>query len=176
MIDQKNLFSAQHELFPSQPLAPDKPRNQDFARIASGKTLAIAIVCRTRLENSRLATKQTLELFPGAPVAQHSLLPECTPSAQVSALAEYCRSGGRVCPAPIYWNALWELLPNKTRVGSGWSPSLPLILGGWWYSTDGEKRQVLVEHILWAEKHSVLSETGRYLRSLSEDEWHHENE
>ena len=43
-------------------------------------------------------------------------------------LIAYCRENSRVCPMPQRWNALWELLPNRKRVGGGWEPPLPLIL------------------------------------------------
>jgi len=43
-------------------------------------------------------------------------------------LIAYCRENSRVCPVPQRWNALWELLPDRKRVGGGWEPALPLIL------------------------------------------------
>jgi hypothetical protein len=49
----------------------------------------------------------------------------------VETLIAYCRQDGRVCPQPIRWNELWEMLPNRTRIGSGWMPPLPLILAAW---------------------------------------------
>lgn len=46
-----------------------------------------------------------------------------------SDLETYIGLEGRVCPIPTRWNELWELLPGRHRVGSGWVPPLPLILG-----------------------------------------------
>lgn len=40
-------------------------------------------------------------------------------------LIAYCRENNRVCPMPQRWNALWELLPDRARVGGGWEPPLP---------------------------------------------------
>ena len=47
-------------------------------------------------------------------------------------LVEYVQSEGRVCPMPIYWNELWQMLPDKRQKENGkWEPSLPLILAAW---------------------------------------------
>ena len=35
----------------------------------------------------------------------------------VERLIAYCRENNRVCPLPPLWNQLWEMLPNRTRVG-----------------------------------------------------------
>ena len=52
-------------------------------------------------------------------------------SVAVESLITYCRENSRVCPIPQRWSAFWDLLPSRTRVGSGWQPPLPLILGAW---------------------------------------------
>ena len=70
-------------------------------------------------------------------------------SETLQSLIEYCRENDRACPMPDDWDCLWDMLPNKRRVGNGWVPSLPLILAGWpernkgkpW--TDAEPRVVL---------------------------------
>ena len=46
-------------------------------------------------------------------------------------LIAYCREKGRVCPLPLKWNELWEMLPSKKQKGSGREPSVPLILAAW---------------------------------------------
>lgn len=82
----------------------------------------------------------------------------------------------RVCPQPQRWNELWELLPERKRVGAGWEPSLPLILGAWWHTSDSEKRGRFLSHLRWAAKHGALSEVSSFVRSLGPDQWHHEGE
>jgi hypothetical protein len=47
---------------------------------------------------------------------------------------------GRVCPQPMIWDQLWELLPDRHRVGAGWEPPLPLILAACWEASDSDKR------------------------------------
>ena len=87
------------------------------------------------------------------------------------ALLEYVRSDGRVCPMPDYWNKLWEMLPDKKRLGSGWEPSLPLILAAWWDTPALSKMLRLQEHIRYAAEHGVLDEVDKFLRALSNDQW-----
>lgn len=91
-------------------------------------------------------------------------------------LNAYCVERGRVCPVPQRWQALYELLPERRQVGAGYIPPAPLILGGWWYSSDLEKRQRLQEHILWAAEHDAIERVAQFLYGLNESEWHHEGE
>jgi hypothetical protein len=79
----------------------------------------------------------------------------------------------RVCPQPNEWSRLWEMLPDKQRKGSGWEPALPLILGAWDDTPAVLKLARFNEHIEWAKSHGVLEEIARYLRSLTEEQWHH---
>lgn len=95
------------------------------------------------------------------------------PSQEIfSSLIEYCQSNGRVCPMLPEWHQLWEMLPEKQRVGAGWAPSLPLILAAW-----GEpailKMIRLKEHLEWANDHGTLAAADSFLRGLSEDRWFH---
>ena len=91
----------------------------------------------------------------------------------VDSLIAYCRENGRVCPRPSKWNELWEMLPERSRRGAGWEPPVPLILGGWNYSSNLEKMLRLNEHIEWAGSHGCLSAVAAFLMQLDEREWHH---
>ena len=62
-------------------------------------------------------------------------------SDELESLLTYCRERSRVCPMPDRWNELWEILPGREHT------ALPLILGGWWDSGDGEKAARLAEHL-----------------------------
>lgn len=95
---------------------------------------------------------------------------------ELNVLLVFCKKGGRVCPKPDYWHRLWEMLPDRKRVGGGWSPPLPLILGGWWESSDLEKQHRLEEHVRWAHTHGILENVDNFIRSLSEEQWHHSDE
>jgi len=81
-----------------------------------------------------------------------------------------------VCPQPQRWNELWELLPERRRVGAGWEPALPLILGAWWHTSDAEKRSRFLSHICWAAEHGALSKVASFIKSLGPEQWHHEGE
>jgi len=88
-------------------------------------------------------------------------------------LLEYVGSNGRVCPQPQNWNELWELLPNRRRVGSGWEPPLPLILAAWWTTPALSKMLRLQEHIRYAAEHGAIAQVDAFLRGLAEEEWAH---
>src|SRR5688572_15150851 len=88
-------------------------------------------------------------------------------------LIAYCRENSRVCPLPQQWNELWELLPERRRVGGGWEPPLPLILAAWHETPAMLKMLRLAEHVEWAAKHSALDSVSRFLRDLKEADWFH---
>lgn len=72
-------------------------------------------------------------------------------STQLQSLIDYCSENERVCPMPSKWNDLWEMLPNRSRVGGGWEPALPLILAAWYDTPVMLKVLRLREHLEWAE-------------------------
>ena len=90
------------------------------------------------------------------------------------ALWGYCIANNRLCPMPQKWNELYGMLKNKKQKPSGgWEPSLPLILAAWHDTMPIEKQLRFQEHIQWAVDNGQAGEIGRYLHSLSEDEWCH---
>lgn len=91
----------------------------------------------------------------------------------LESLIAYCRESQRVCPLPQVWKDLWEKLPARHRVGGGWEPPLPPILGAWHFTSNLEKMLRLEEHIHWAEQHGNLADVDRFLRNLPESDWHH---
>jgi hypothetical protein len=88
-------------------------------------------------------------------------------------LIAYSRMDNRICPLPPLWNELWEMLPQRRRLGNGWEPPAPLILAAWNYASNLEKMLRVAEHIEWAEQHGCLAEISTFLRGLPESEWHH---
>ena len=88
-------------------------------------------------------------------------------------LLAYSRLNNRVCPQPQRWQALWEMLPDRKRTGSGWHPSIPLILAAWHDTPAILKMARLAEHIEWAAVHGALPQVESFLRSLKEEDWHH---
>ena len=90
---------------------------------------------------------------------------------QLKALLDYVQSDRRICPMPPEWNELWNMLPNRMRVGGSWDPPPPLILAAWWDTPYLAKILRLQEHIRYAEAHGVLEEVDNYLRSLEPEQW-----
>ncbi len=89
-----------------------------------------------------------------------------------NALLGYARENGRICPQPQTWSRLFELLPDKRRVGNGWEPPMPLILAAWNHSTDLEKRERFLLHICWAADHGALDPINEFIRAIPPSEWH----
>jgi hypothetical protein len=87
-----------------------------------------------------------------------------------------CTANGRVCPLPIPWNRIWELLPDRRRCENGWEPPLPLILAAWHTTSKTDKRQRVFEHLQWAEARNALPMVSDRLESLQETDWLHEFE
>jgi hypothetical protein len=85
-------------------------------------------------------------------------------------LWKYCISNDRLCPIPMRWNDLFGMLKNKEQL------DLPLILNGWEMSSPIEKNFRFKEHIQSAADSNQIEEIGKYLRSLSENEWAHYGE
>lgn len=94
-------------------------------------------------------------------------------SEDVEDLLAYCKSNKRICPMPDKWDELWKMLPGRSRVGSAWEPSLPLILAAWHNSPALSKMLRLQEHIHWADKTGALESVGVFLRRLREEDWAH---
>lgn len=92
-------------------------------------------------------------------------------SAESDALIEYCRANQRISPKPLQWHDFWKLLRSIRPTLADTEPPKPLILSGWWYSTDDQKRDALREQIEWADRHGVLPAAGKFLRELATDDW-----
>ncbi|MGE0662724.1 MAG: hypothetical protein AB7P05_06985 [Hyphomonadaceae bacterium] len=95
------------------------------------------------------------------------------PSIAAQKLIVFCRESNRVCPLPMPWNELWEMLPDRRRVGLGWEPAVPLILAAWADTPALAKAERLSEHIIWADTHGALASADSFLRGLDESQWLH---
>jgi hypothetical protein len=89
-------------------------------------------------------------------------------------LLTYASSGGRVCPNPDEWMALSDIIgmnaPGKRLV--------PLILAGWAFSSDADKRDRVMEQIEYAFSLDplVTERFCQYLESLKPGRWYVGNE
>lgn len=59
----------------------------------------------------------------------------------------------KICPNPQPWNAVYDKLVrySKTHTCTPAEPPIPLILAGWIYSSDYEKKLRWENTIIWAE-------------------------
>lgn len=92
---------------------------------------------------------------------------------ELEALLAFARSDARICPRPMEWQAFWKMLPNVRPMPRGWEPPAPLVLAGWWDSTNDEKAQRHELHIRWAAEHGAIEVAGAFLRGLPAEAWHH---
>jgi hypothetical protein len=90
---------------------------------------------------------------------------------KLKALLEYVKTDGRVCPMPASWERLWEMLPDKSHIGRGWDPPVPLNLTVWWETPLLAKTLRLEKHIRFAAEHGALDKIDFFLRGLKPEEW-----
>lgn len=64
-----------------------------------------------------------------------------------------------ICPNPSKWHEIYELLKAtwKKDGSVGTKPPVPLILSGWNFSNDIEKKNRWEDTLNWAEKHNYLN-------------------
>jgi len=84
------------------------------------------------------------------------------------ALLRHCEEHGRVCPQPGKWHELWQLIGAPER--DGLSP--PLILGGWAFSSNREKRERFRSHVSYAAENGLLNDVEQFISRLGEEDWH----
>ena len=95
---------------------------------------------------------------------------------ELEELMAYAQAERRVCPQPQQWYELWRLLPNRREVGMAWEPSLPFILGAWKRTSNPEKRERFLSHLTWADEYYTLGDVDSFVRSLTREQWHYEDE
>jgi len=93
--------------------------------------------------------------------------------ATVEEVMAYASQNERICPMPGVWQKIYEMLPEKKRVGAGWEPALPLILAAWYEASPDSKARRFQEHLEWAASHGALEHVHQFLCGLEEDEWFH---
>ena len=88
----------------------------------------------------------------------------------VEAYIEECRAKERVCPVPIKWNELFELIKRRTNAKN---LSSPLILAAWWDTPNLVKMMRFEEHLKFAYDNGEFENVKRFLDNLIEEQWHH---
>jgi hypothetical protein len=57
----------------------------------------------------------------------------------------------KICPKPMPWNALHKKLSHHAKKAGLSNPPVPLILSGWHFSSDSDKKNRWRETLRWAE-------------------------
>ncbi len=92
----------------------------------------------------------------------------------LDALVSFATDQGRVCPNPESWNRIYTELLQRTGSEFGEFRGVPLILAGWWASSEREKQVRLREQIEYAGQNGLLAWIDSQLRGLSQADWCHE--
>lgn len=93
-----------------------------------------------------------------------------TSEAEERLVARYCRDG-RICPLPDPWIALVDLLKRSARSRGEPPPPPPLVLAGWAYSSDADKRRVFETHLRLAVRLGVAFQARTLLDALPANRW-----
>lgn len=107
---------------------------------------------------------------PRDPSAKAVIRPAERPAITLESVLREATRANRVCPKPDQWQGLHELLASGQEPGTVPAP----LIGEAWAGTPAlAKRMCLKNQIQWAAEHGLTMECYRYLKRLSEDEWHH---
>ena len=76
----------------------------------------------------------------------------------------------RICPKPIPWNDIFQLLARHAKAIPCMpeSPPKPLILAGWAYSDDSEKALRWAETVAWANANGC----GGIIDQVRDEDYH----
>jgi CYTH domain-containing protein len=94
-----------------------------------------------------------------------------TNESKLKSLLEYVKADGRIYPKPKEWAVLWEMLPDKKRIGPSWEPPMPLMLSARRSTPLLARTMLLEEHIRYAAEHGRLDDIDTYLRGLKPEQW-----
>jgi hypothetical protein len=72
-------------------------------------------------------------------------------------LTSCCAENGRVCPKPLPWHHVWDMLPSKQHHSAEWDPPVPPVFAAWWRTSDDLKHDLFKQHLGWAAAYGVLS-------------------
>lgn len=92
------------------------------------------------------------------------------PAINVDHILHYCSSRQRVCPNPMFWHAIFRMLPPDN---TGEHPPNPLILAAWHDTPDWIKQERFHIHLHWAKDNGVLEPIIDYIMRMTEEQWHH---
>lgn len=75
----------------------------------------------------------------------------------------------RICPQPMKWNELFNILKRIVKDKNKLSP--PLILAGWNFSDDCQKKDRFQEHLQLIKEENITAAII-FLDELKKEEWY----
>ena len=88
-----------------------------------------------------------------------------------------------ICPLPIIWNDMYKLMVREIHTKeSDWVVDTiykkygtppPLVLNGWNFSTDDEKKERFIEHLNIANKNSKLGLIKSFLMKVKPEDFYY---
>lgn len=91
-------------------------------------------------------------------------------------LLAYAKDAGRICPRPMEWQTLYEIIGGKredTEDDIRWRPAPPIVLSAWAFANDSDRSSRFHEHLNWAAANGSLDRADAFLRELPLEAWHH---
>jgi len=135
----------------------------------------LQLAARSRgIELGPVSARQVLEMAERGELEQISAAVDAVRAAinDRNALLVYARENGRICAMPQAWSQLFNLLPDRRKIGNGREPPLPLSLSAWDLSSDIEKRERFLLHIRWAADHGALDRVNQFIRAIPPSGWY----
>jgi hypothetical protein len=86
-------------------------------------------------------------------------------SEKLEDFTKYYLSGNRICPLPVKWDEFYTILGRPREVP-------PLVLSGWNFSSDRDKRNRFIEQLEYASRRGLHEAADTFLRNLKAQEWH----
>jgi hypothetical protein len=86
----------------------------------------------------------------------------------IEALKSPTKEGKKICPTPVFWAPLHQTLIAHAKTNLLPPPPMPLILAGWNFSSDEEKKARWLETVSWCETHQCV----HLLASLKDADWY----
>lgn len=89
---------------------------------------------------------------------------------QIDELIDYVKSGNKICPNPVEWDRVSRII-GAAKPGH---KCVPLILAGWAFSSDKQKRDRVIEQIKFAHSlgESFFDKFAQSLYELKNEDWH----
>jgi len=94
-----------------------------------------------------------------------------------TSLWQFCTSNNRLCPQYRVWQEVFKMLKNTEKLsghGGEREPAEPYIIyQNWDHIMPIELQFQFQRYLEWAADQNQIDEVGKYLKTLSENDWVH---